>query len=98
MVRGTWHRQKENEDQTLSELNNMKTHRKQEIKFAVCITDSEPDLEMRKIYQIVPDTTAEKEGHLRIIDESGEDYLYPADFFVPVEVPKEAEQALLIAS
>jgi hypothetical protein len=76
----------------------MKTHRKQEIKFAVCITDSEPDLEMRKIYQIVPDATAEKEGHLRIIDESGEDYLYPANFFVSVEVSKEAEQALLIAT
>jgi hypothetical protein len=76
----------------------MKTHQKQEIKFAVCITDSEPDLEMRKIYQIVPDATAEKEGHLRIIDESGEDYLYPANFFVSVEVPKEAEQALLIAT
>ena len=76
----------------------MKTRRKQEIKFAVCITDSEPDLEMRKIYQIVPDATAEKEGHLRVIDESGEDYLYPANYFVSVEVPKEADQALLIAS
>jgi hypothetical protein len=76
----------------------MKTHRKQEIKFAVCITDSEPDLEMRKIYQVVPDESAEKEGHLRIVDESGEDYLYPANYFVPVEVPKEAEQALLLAS
>ncbi len=53
----------------------MKTRRKLEIKFAVCITDSEPDLEMRKIYQVVPDQSAEKEGHLRIVDESGEDYL-----------------------
>jgi predicted oxidoreductase len=76
----------------------MKTRRKQEIKFAICITDSEPDLEMRKIYQVVADATAEKEGHVRIIDESGEDYLYPAEFFVSVEVPKEAEQALLITS
>jgi hypothetical protein len=76
----------------------MKTRRKQGIKFAVCITDTEPDLEMRKIYQVVPDMTAEEEGHLRIIDESGEDYLYPAEYFVSVEVPEEAEQALLIAS
>ena len=76
----------------------MKTRRKQEIKFAVCIRDSEPDLEIRKIYQVVPDERAEKEGHLRIIDESGEDYLYPASYFVPVEVSKEAEQALLVAS
>ena len=72
--------------------------RKQEIRFAVCITDSEPDLEKRKVYQIVPDKRAEKEGHLRIIDESGEDYLYPADYFVQVEVTKEAEQVLLKAS
>ena len=76
----------------------MKTRRKQEIKFAVCIRDSEPDLEIRKIYQVVPDERAEKEGHLRIIDESGEDYLYPANYFVPVEMSKEAEQALLVAS
>ena len=79
-------------------LNNMKMRDKQKIKFAVCIMDSEPDLEMRKIYQVVPDEKAEKEGHLRIVDESGEDYLYPASYFVPVEVPKEAEQALLVAS
>lgn len=76
----------------------MKTRNKHEIRFVVCITDSEPDLEMRKVYQVVPDEKAEKEGHLRIVDESGEDYLYLADYFVPVEVPKEAQQALLIAS
>jgi hypothetical protein len=76
----------------------MKTRRRQEIRFAVCITDSEPDLEMRKIYQVVSDERAEKEGHLRIIDESGDDYLYPADYFVPVEIPKDAKQALLRAS
>jgi hypothetical protein len=76
----------------------MKRRRKQESKFAVCITDTEPDLEMRKIYQVVPDEGAKKEGHLRIIDESGEDYLYPASYFVSVEVPKDAEQALLLAS
>ena len=76
----------------------MKTRQKQEIRFAACIADSEPDLEIRKIYQVVPDDSAEKEGHLRVIDESGEDYLYPANYFVPVEVSKEAEQALLKAS
>jgi hypothetical protein len=76
----------------------MKTRRKQEIRFAVCITDTEPDLEMRKLYQVMPDEEAEKEGHLRIVDESGEDYLYPANYFVSVEVPKEAKQTLLLAS
>lgn len=73
-------------------------NRKQGVRFAVCITDSEPDLEKRKVYQIVPDERAEKEGHLRVIDESGEDYIYPAKYFVQVEVTKEAEQALLKAS
>jgi hypothetical protein len=76
----------------------MKTRRKQEIKFAVCIVDTEPDLEPRKIYRVLPDEAAEKENHLRVIDESGEDYLYPASFFVMVEVPKEAERILLLAS
>ena len=76
----------------------MKTRKKNEIKFAVCISDSEPDLELRKIYKVLPDETAAKDQHLRIIDESGEDYLYPASFFVFVEVPKAAERDLLLAS
>jgi hypothetical protein len=76
----------------------MKTRKKNGIKFAVCITDSEPDLELRKIYRVLPDEAAVKDHHLRIIDESGEDYLYPANFFVFVEVPKAAERDLLLAS
>ena len=76
----------------------MNTRKKNEIKFAVCINDSEPDLELRKVYKVLPDETAGKDEHLRIIDESGEDYLYPASFFVFVEVPKAAERDLLLAS
>ena len=76
----------------------MKTRKKNEIKLVVCITDSEPDLELRKIYRVLPDKTAATDKHLRIIDESGEDYLYPASFFVFVEVPKAAERDLLLAS
>ncbi len=76
----------------------MKRQLKTQTRFAVCITDSEPDLEPRKVYQVLPDQAAERENHLRVIDESGEDYLYPANFFVFVEVPKEAEQAVLLAS
>ena len=44
------------------------------------------DLEKRKIYQVLPDDEASKEGYLRVIDESGEDYLYPSDFFSPVSL------------
>ncbi|HEY6334042.1 MAG TPA: hypothetical protein VI756_32300, partial [Blastocatellia bacterium] len=69
----------------------MKTRKKDGVRFAVCITSSEPDLEIRKIYQVIPDASAEKDGHLRVVDESGEDYLYPANFFAPVELSKEAE-------
>jgi hypothetical protein len=62
------------------QLVDMKKHVKPGVKFVVCITDSEPDLEPRKVAQVIQDQAAEKENHLRVIDESGEDYLYPADF------------------
>jgi hypothetical protein len=65
-------------------------------KFVVCIrnTDYTASLELYKIYQVLPDEDATEDGDLRIIDESGEDYLYPADFFIPIEVPLEVESAL----
>jgi hypothetical protein len=54
------------------------------------------DLEPRKIYQVLPDEVAAEDGYIRVIDESGEDYLYPADYFIPIELPQEVEQALLV--
>ena len=51
-------------------------------------------MEKRKIYQMVPDEEAEKEGFIRVIDESGEGYLYPQSYFVIVQLPREAEEAL----
>jgi hypothetical protein len=68
-----------------------------EIRYALCIEnrDSE-DLEKRKIYQVLPDEVARKEGYLRVIDESGESYLYPESYFVLVHLPQEAEKALQI--
>jgi len=73
-----------------------KSHRNGQ--FALCIEnkDSE-DLEKRKIYSVLPDEEAEKEGYLQVIDESGEDYLYPASYFVLVQLPAEAEEALRAA-
>lgn len=64
--------------------------------FVVCIKNSgfPVALELYKIYQVLPDKDAEPDGDLRIIDESGEDYLYPADYFIPIEVPQEVESAL----
>jgi hypothetical protein len=68
-------------------------------RFAVCVDNSEypASLEVHKIYRVVPDEDAEREGDLRIIDESGEDYLYPGRYFVAIEVPQETERALLEA-
>jgi hypothetical protein len=59
--------------------------------------DSE-DLEKRKIYVVLPDEEAAKEGYLRVIDESGEDYLYPASYFILMELPAEAQEAFRVAS
>lgn len=57
--------------------------------FVVCIkNDSYPaSLELRKIYKVVADARAAEHGQIRVIDESGEDYLYPVSFFVPIELP-----------
>lgn len=67
--------------------------------FAVCIHNTEypASLELHKIYRVLPDEEAALEGDLRVIDESGEDYLYSAKWFVLVELPDEVEQSLLQA-
>ena len=70
----------------------MKHQKKQ---FAICIrNEGAEDLEIRMVYQILPDTHAAKDKHPRVIDESGEDYLYPADYFIPLTLPREVERAL----
>ena len=64
-------------------------------RFALCIENKDcDDLERRKIYQALFDEKAEKEGYIRVIDESGEDYLYPQSYFVIVPLPPEAQEAL----
>jgi hypothetical protein len=71
----------------------MKTQKQ---RFALCIDnrDYEVSLIPRKVYEIIPDEDAAKDGFLRIIDESGEDYLYFNSHFVLVEFPLEVEQVL----
>jgi len=65
--------------------------------FAVCVRNEgyEAALELRKIYQVIPDAAAERHHLVRVIDESGEDYLYPRDFFLPIALPKPVEKAVL---
>ena len=66
--------------------------------FVLCVKDDDcDDLETRKVYRVIPDKKADKDGYLRVIDESGEDYLYPASYFIRLQLPLEAEQALAAA-
>ena len=64
--------------------------------YVVCVRNEgyEESLELRKIYQVLDDTRAAEDGLLRVIDED-EDYLYPASWFVPIQVPHELEEAIV---
>ena len=68
--------------------------------FAVCVDNGgyEASLERNKIYVVLPDKDAEGEGDLRVVDESGEDYLFSADRFVAIDVPAAVKASLLKAS
>jgi hypothetical protein len=65
-------------------------------RFAICVENSEypASLELHKVYRVVPDAEAEKDGDLRVIDESGEDYLYPEAYFVVVDLAQEVARTL----
>ncbi|MEK6279530.1 MAG: hypothetical protein AABN95_04180 [Acidobacteriota bacterium] len=65
-----------------------------------CISnqDYEASLQLHKYYQVLPDDKAAKHGYLRVVDESGEDYLYPQHYFAFVELIQDLEQALLKVS
>ena len=65
--------------------------------FCIRNDDHEVSLEIRKIYQIIPDAAATNNHMRRVIDESGEDSLYPADFFMLIELPKAARKTLVRA-
>lgn len=60
-------------------------------------TGYEMSLERRKIYQVVPDRAAAALGQIRVVDESGDDYLYPAPFFAPITLPQALRRAVLAA-
>jgi len=68
-------------------------------KFAVCIQSDDADLlTPRMIYQLLPDESAAKSDYVRVVDNEGEDYLYPAKFFMFLDLPDEIERALLRAA
>jgi hypothetical protein len=65
-------------------------------RFAICVDNREypASLELHKIYRVLPDKDAQADGDMRIIDESGEDYLFPADYFIPIDLPQTIIRAL----
>lgn len=69
----------------------------QNSRFAVCVNNTgyPASLELHKIYRVLPDEDAEADGDLRVVDESSEDYLYPAEYFVLAELPQAVEKSLL---
>jgi hypothetical protein len=70
--------------------------KRSELQFVVCVKNKDypASLELRKLYQVVADETAAKLHQIRVIDESGEDYIYPEEYFVPVQLPESAEKAI----
>ena len=65
--------------------------------FSICIdnSDYQASLILRKIYEVIPDEAAAQDDFLRIVDESGEDYLYHLSHFILIELPLEVEAALV---
>lgn len=94
LVRGPRRGPTQDEGQTCSGLKAMFTTRKR-VEFAICVANKGyDDLEVWKVYRVLPDARAAAVGCVRVIDESGEDYLYAADQFVTLDFPKDVRARL----
>jgi len=69
-------------------------------RFVICVENKgyRASLEKRKIYVALPNAMALKHGQVRVIDDSGEDYLYPKSFFLPITIPQSLRKAILKAA
>jgi hypothetical protein len=77
-------------------MDSKKSTKQPRVAAALCLkNDGCGDLELRKLYRILPDKKAGTEGYLLVVDESGDDYLYPANYFAVVRVPAAAAKALV---
>jgi len=78
----------------------MKELKKSPDRFAVCVNNAsyQASLELHKIYRLLPDADAASDHDLRVVDESGEDYLYPSEYFVLIELPQAVKKSLLRAA
>jgi hypothetical protein len=67
-----------------------------EHQLVICVKNHgyETSLEARKLYEVIPDPKAEEHQQIRVIDESGEDYLFPKEFFMEIKLPKVVEEAI----
>jgi hypothetical protein len=70
--------------------------KRNQLQFVVCVKNKGygASLQLRKLYEAVSDSAASELRQIRVIDESGEDYLYPQEYFVPVRLPESAERAV----
>ncbi len=70
------------------------------LQFVVCVKNDDyaASLEVRKIYRVIPDDGGAKHQLVRVVDESGEDYLYPVDYFVPIDLPESVVKVLSLAA
>ena len=68
--------------------------------FVLCVDNGgyPESLEVRKVYAVLPDERAATNEYIRVIDETGEDYLYPARYFVPIQLPPEVAKTLPVGS
>jgi len=74
-------------------------HKKRDSEFAICIDTDDPDLlTPRMIYEVLPDEHAAQSNYIRVIDNEGQDYLYPSDYFIFSEFTLTVKQALLQTS
>lgn len=91
---------KSGEFHTLEFEGMMRARKKKTLGYAICMrnTGFAASLEVRKLYPVLVDVQADANGLIRVIDESGEDYLYPADLFQRVTLPAEIQRALQLAS
>jgi hypothetical protein len=79
----------------IGETADVKTN-EMERRFVICIANEGcEDLEVRKVYQVLADEAADEDNYLRVIDESEEDYLYPAEYFIEIKLPAAAKEAFL---
>src|SRR5262245_44051819 len=99
LVRGTRNRSERNEGQAPAGASAMKT-RNLARRYVVCLRNEGygASLVVRRIYQLVPDRQAEKRGLCRVVDESGEDYLYPKRLFAEVDLPLAVSRKLAVAT